>query len=115
MDAEGSFHIQAGIGRPVEQGRLKIQTTDSAILEQCHARLKEFGIDASRVRQVIQAGHIDKRGVTARKDVWKFEIGEKESLLRLIELLSPWIRHSKRRENMDKVRRNIEWRNNRMA
>ncbi|MGB8644156.1 MAG: LAGLIDADG family homing endonuclease [Anaerolineae bacterium] len=107
-DAEGSFHIQAGTGRQVEQGRFKIQTTDRTIVEQCHDKLAEAGITSSHVRRAIQAGHIDKRGVTARKDVWEFEVGEKGSLARLIELVSPWIRHSKRREDMERVLRNIE-------
>lgn len=110
-DAEGSFHLQK-YKDSVDRGRFSLKNTDVYILEQSHSMLSAMGIRPSSITKVYDAGRqTSKRGVFATKALWEFAVENKESVLRLIELLSPFLRHEKRRADMEHVRQNVEWRN----
>jgi hypothetical protein len=110
VDAEGSFHLKRRTN-VVAQGRFSIKNTDKIVLEQCRERLLRLGIGCSNLSKVYDAGRqTSARGVFATKALWGFAVEEKESVLRLIELLAPYIHHAKRSDDMDRVRANVEWR-----
>lgn len=110
-DAEGSFHLLKSEGR-ITRGRYSLKNTDLQILEQCHSTLQSLGISCSKITRVYEAGRqTSKRGVLASKALWAFAIEQKESLLRFIELIEPYIRHSKRHADLERVRENVAWRN----
>jgi hypothetical protein len=110
-DAEGSFHLQNHRGT-VARGRYSLKNTDRRVLEQCHEQLIVLGIHCSSIGKVYDAGkQTSKRGVFATKALWEFSVEQKESLLRFIELITPFILHAKRHADMERVRENVEWRN----
>jgi AraC-like DNA-binding protein len=110
-DAEGSFHLQNYEGT-VARGRFSIKNTDKQILEQCRAELIALGIRCSSVTKVYNAGRqTSKRGVFATKALWEFAVEAKDAVLELIQLIAPYLRHEKRRADMERVRENVEWRN----
>lgn len=110
-DAEGSFHVTTRKGA-IPHGRFSLINTDKRILEQCCEQLISLGIACSNLNKVYDAGRqTSKRGVFANKALWEFAVEEKESLLRLIDLISPHLLHGKRRRDMHQVRENVEWRN----
>lgn len=110
-DAEGSFHLQK-YKDSVDRGRFSLKNTDLCILEQCHAKLIALGVRPTSITKVYDAGRqTSKRGVFATKALWDFAVENKESVLRLIELLALYLRHEKRRTDMERVRQNVEWRN----
>lgn len=109
-DAEGSFQLR----KPrwdTPGARYSLKNTDKRILEQCREKLILLGVQCTNLHLAYKGGWTSKRGVRANKDLWSFNIEQKESLLRLIELISPYVRHTKRRTDMERVRQNVEWRN----
>lgn len=110
-DAEGSFHLHVSQGANV-RGRFSIKNTDKQILEQCRAKLLELQVACTALTKVYDAGRqTSKRGVFANKALWEFSVEKKEAVLRLIELISPYVLHQKRIADMERVRQNVEWRN----
>ena len=57
------------------------------------------------------AGSIDYRGIKNNKDAYIFTIYRKDSLLKLIGLLKPYLKHGKRVGDMLLVEQNINDRN----
>lgn len=53
----------------------------------------------------------NERQTTTRKDLWRLNIHRKQALLALFDLLAPYLRHAKRRQDMERARTNIEKRN----
>src|SRR5581483_6407109 len=110
-DAEGSFHLQ-NTKSAAPKGRFTIKNTDLRLLEQCHAKLLTLGLRCTSITKTYDVGRqTSKRGIFATKALYAFSVENKESVLRHIEILSPFIRHEKRRADMERVRENIEWRN----
>lgn len=109
-DAEGSFHLQDYRNR-IARGKFSLKNTDKRILEQCHAKLIAMGVSCTAITKVYDAGRqTSKRGVFANKALWEFSVEAKEAVLRLIQLIAPYIHHTKRRADMELVRQNVEWR-----
>jgi hypothetical protein len=110
-DAEGSFHIRQHKEQS-QTSRYSLKNTDKEILVDCREKLIALGIQCSALTKVYDAGRqTSKRGVFATKALYGFNVEQKESLLRLIALLTPFVRHEKRGEDMERVRENVEWRN----
>lgn len=110
-DAEGSFHLQNRSGS-VAQGRYSLKNTDKRLLEVCHEELIRLEVLCTPLGKVYDAGkQTSKRGIFATKALWEFSIERKESVLRFIELIAPFVLHAKRRADMERVRENVEWRN----
>lgn len=108
-DAEGSFQIRK-TGGNTPGGRYSLKNTDKRILEQCREKLLSMRVQCTGLQLAYKGGWTSKRGVHANKDLWSFNIEQKESLLKFIALISPYIRHAKRRADMERVRQNVEWR-----
>lgn len=77
--------------------------------------MQEQGVRCPAPRCVGRASQVRPSGAVFRKDLWALNVNRKTSLLRLIELLEPHLRHAKRRRDMEVVRRNILERNARRA
>lgn len=110
-DAEGSFHLTKD-RNTIEKARFSIKHTDLQLLELCHRSLVSLGIRPASISKSYDAGRqTSKRGVFATKALWGFAIENKESVLRFVDLISPYIKHEKRHADMLRVRENVEWRN----
>ncbi len=107
IDAEGCFRIHQG------QGQFRLGTTDKRIIHQCHEQLLALGIQCPAVRLIRKAGHVAKSGIINRKDMWELAVYRKDSLLKLAALLRPYLKHAKRRRDMDEVVQNVIERNGR--
>lgn len=104
-DAEGSFCL---CGR---EGVFHIRSQDKNILWQIRNKLVSLGILLRPSQIVRRAGEIDKWGVKSNKNVWAIFIYRKDALLKLIDLLNPYLKHSAKRKSMEVVKENIFWRN----
>jgi hypothetical protein len=104
-DAEGSFytfHYKCKARNEWRSG-FNIASQDSNIIAWFHQWLLSIGA-------TCPAPVADRRPTYAR-DVWLIVVRRKASLLALIETLSPYLRHSKRQADMERVRQNILERN----
>lgn len=101
IDAEGSFGVYNGFGE------FALGSYDKTILGQIHRRLKIFDIHTDSPRIMVRGGHVDKRGVRTFKDLWSVRIRRKRELHEFINLMEPYIRHSKRKRDLLRVKKNV--------
>lgn len=104
-DAEGMFCIRGG------DGVFSIRSQDRNILNFLRLELKKLGVLSQPLSLARPKGSKDKQGVRSNKDVWAFTVYRKQSLLKLVSLLKPLLKHPKRMKDMYKIERNIIERN----
>lgn len=104
-DAEGNIGVYGG------QARFRIGSYDIGILKWIHEFFRRLGFK-SNIRLEQQKGFIDKRGLIHNGDFWRVSVNEKNSLLKLFDLLFPYMKHQKRKTDLLKARLNINQRNN---
>ncbi len=104
-DAEGTFCICGS------DGIFSIKSQDKNILFSLWKTLNRLGILCKKPSLFRTAGFIDYRGIKNNKNAYIFTIYRKDSLLKLIGLLKPYLKHGKRIKDMLLVKRNIDDRN----
>lgn len=104
-DAEGTFCICGG------DGVFSIKSQDKNILLNLWRELNKIGILCKKPSLFRSEGSIDYRGIKSNKDVYIFNIYRKDSLLKIISLLKPYLKHRKRFKDMLVVEQNINDRN----
>lgn len=110
IDAEGSFNItitRTGLGKSV----FAVATQDRQILQWMHGWLRSVGVPCPPPKLALRRG--TPRMFSLNKDHWILQVARKASLVQLIGLLRPWIRHAKRKADMERVFANIKERNER--
>ena len=100
-DAEGSFCIYNR-----ENGVFSFRSQDKNILHQIRAKLIGLGILCRPPQIARKKGTKDIRGIISNKDIWGLWVYRKDALLKLIDLLNPYLKHT------DKIRRVIIVKNN---
>lgn len=105
-DAEGTFGINQG------KGRFKIDSYDKNILNWAYKWLVKAGILA-KIRMIGKKGELRSDGTYFKRDLWRLNINEANSLYEFIGLIRLYLRHAKRRKDMFKVYRNIKSRKKR--
>lgn len=104
-DAEGTFCICGG------DGLFSIKSQDKNILFGIWEELNKVGVFCKRPSLVRAAGSVDCGGVKSNKDVYSFTVYRKDSLLKLMGLIKPFLKHEKRVKDMLLVEHNINDRN----
>lgn len=105
IDAEGSFFLSQ------ESAHFAVSSYDGGILNWLYTWMSNLGVHSPQPRRVGRQGAQRPNGAVYRKDLWLLSVSRKTSLLRLIDLLEPHLKHSKRRSDLQKARLNIEMRN----
>lgn len=112
IDAEGYFYFK----KPKRNGGIStatfgVQTQDKKIICKLAKKLNDFSIQVYGPRISEPAGHIDKRGVRNNKDVWCFNVIQKQSLWKLIHHLEPYLKHADKIRRLKEVKENLILRN----
>lgn len=112
IDAEGYFYFK----KPKRNGKIStatfgIQTQDKGIICKLAKKLNDFSIQVYGPMISEPAGHIDKRGVRNNKDVWCFNVIQKQSLWKLIHHLEPYLKHADKIRRLKEVKENLILRN----
>lgn len=111
-DAEGCFYIhKAPHGKTTAFAGYEIQTQQKGIINKLWKEIEKFGIRATIPKISVRAGHINKHGTINNKDMWRFSINRKDSLLKFLEYISPYIKHPNKIRKIKEVRENIVLRN----
>jgi len=97
VDAEGSFFISKG--RP----RFAIGNYDGSLLKRLRAGLRVLDVSCPPLHEDRRAGTLSSFGYPFRQNYWSLSVYNKPSLIKLCELLEPWVRHAKRRCDLLKV------------
>jgi len=106
IDAEGCIKIYGNKGC-IKQARFLLASYDKDILHQIRERLISIGIKCGRLRIASPKGYKN----SYNKDYYGFGIFSKNSLLRLFDNIQNYIKHPKRFQDLEKAKKNIEWRN----
>ncbi|MEA2113221.1 MAG: LAGLIDADG family homing endonuclease [Patescibacteria group bacterium] len=104
-DAEGTFCLCGG------NAIFSIRSQDKNILYQIRSKLIELGIFLRPSQIVRKQGTRDVRGTISNKNIFGIWIHRKDSLLKLIDLLNPYLKHSDKRKRIEILKNNIFWRN----
>lgn len=101
IDAEGSFFIYSSCNT----GHFSIGSYDANILKWMYNWLNAQDIRA-KLYMAGRAGQVRPSGRSYKKDYWSLRVNCKDSLLKLIALLEPYLKHAKRRAAMERVKQN---------
>jgi hypothetical protein len=104
-DAEGTFCLCNG------KGVYSIRSQDKNILRQIRSKLIKLGILLRFPQIVRKEGTKDIKGTKSNKNIWAIYIHRKDALLKLIDLIQPYLKHSEKQRRMKIVKNNILERN----
>lgn len=110
IDAEGSIFISSHINR-VNQACLSIGNYDISLLEKIKLYLVKFGIEVPKISFSPRKGLIASHGYAYNNDYWTLRINKKSTLLKLFDLMRPFLKHGDRIRQMEVAINNIELRN----
>jgi len=105
-DAEGSFCLCK------EDGVFEIRSTDQNIIWQIRNKLIDLEIFLRPPQIVRRKGETKNiKGRKCNKDHWGIFIHRKNAILKLIDLINPYLKHAERRKGMEIVKNNVLERN----
>jgi len=104
-DAEGSFGIYKGMAV------YQLGNYNQALLFLIHQKLKKLGINCPQPYEDKTKGYATKHGYIHNQNYWHLRVHRKSSLLRLFELIEPYLKHEKRMTDMKNAKENVEMRN----
>lgn len=121
IDAEGSFITRSG----GTSALFRLGSCDLLILQQIYKQLTLMGLKRLHLYKDRLAGSVtfirigvdkDRRRTKDKKcflnkDYWRLELSEKKSLLLLLNLLEPYLRHKEKKGALLRAKENIIWRN----
>lgn len=110
IDAEGSFHTYRAKTNLIKSA-FAIASQDRNVLCWMHEWLLAVDVPCPPPKLSIPKGA--PRQFSLNKDYWILQVHQKRSLIRLIELLRPWVCHLKRKADMERVLQSIRVRNTR--
>lgn len=93
-DAEGHFETKS------RYPRYFVGSYQKNIINTIHNKLIELEIDCPKPRIHAKEGYIDKRGVPTHHDLWGVRVNKMASLQKLIKEIKPYLKHSKRINDM---------------
>ncbi|MEK7397022.1 MAG: LAGLIDADG family homing endonuclease [Candidatus Poribacteria bacterium] len=114
LDAEGDLGIHSN-----NCAYLRVGTYDRNILSQIQSKLSDKGINAkltldrpkgSKVNLSKYQLHLNKAYKT-NQDFWRLAVYKKRDLLKLLDWLSPFLKHQRMKDGLIRVRKNIKYRN----
>jgi predicted DNA-binding protein YlxM (UPF0122 family) len=97
-DAEGSFILSNS------RAYFKIDSGDKNILNQARRKFKDLGVEFPEPKLIRPSGTwIEQFQLSSKLDLWRLASERKETLIKLCEMLSPYLRHQKRVQDMQAV------------
>lgn len=107
--AAGYTDAEGNIGVYDNRARFKIDSYDKHIIFWFKKWLQRIDIRCPEPIKIGSSGQIyDKnKGYKYNKDLWRIRVSEKASLLKILKVLYPYLRHAKRRGDTRKSIKNI--------
>lgn len=107
--AAGYVDAEGNIGVYDRRARFKLDTYDKHIIFWFRNWFQKNNIQCPEPIKIGYAGQVyDKnKGYKYNKDLWRIRVSEKKSLLKVLEVLYPYLKHAKRRSDTRKSIKNI--------
>lgn len=84
---------------------------NSQLLSQIHNQLQKIGIICPKLTEGKTRGYIGKEGYANNQNYWSLRLNRKIHLLKLFDLISPYLRHLAKIRGLQKAKQNIKLRN----
>lgn len=107
IDAEGHIGIYNNMAR------FSLGNYDFEILNFIHEKLAEYGVSGNKPFSDNRKGKENNQGYKYNQNYWHFRISRKEELMKLFNLIRPYIKHKNKIKDLNKAIENINYRNNR--
>lgn len=101
-DAEGCFRVGYK-----NVASFTLSSYDKTILKQIYQGLLKIGIECNPPRLHVKKGHKKADGCVYGNDEWSFVMNKKSSLLEVLELIIPLLKHQKRLTDAKQAKQNI--------
>lgn len=108
IDAEGSFYLTTS-RTGSRTATFAVATQDCQILTWMHQWFRAMNIQCQPPKLSLRRG--TQRRFSLNKDHWLLRVTRKDALVRLIKILRPWLRHPKRKADLQRALDNIKERN----
>lgn len=107
--AAGYVDAEGNIGVYDKRARFKIDTYDKHVIFWFYKWFKKNNIQCPNPIKIGYAGQIyyKNKGYKYNKDLWRIRVSEKKSLLKILKVLYPCLKHAKRRNDTRKSIKNI--------
>ena len=105
-DAEGCFRIGYK-----NVASFTLSSYEKTILKQIYQGLLKIGTECNPPRLHVKKGHKKADGCVYRNDEWSLVMNKKSSLLQVLELIIPILKHQKRLKDAKQAKQNIIQRN----
>jgi hypothetical protein len=105
IDAEGTFCLCSG------NTVFSIKSQDKNILHQIRDKLIDLGIFLRPPQVARKKGTKDTRRTISNEDIWGLWVHRKDALLKLFDLLSPYLKHKDKQNRIKILKENILQRN----
>ena len=79
----------------------------ATILKQTWSKLDEIGIKCPKPKIKTPKGYVSKNGIINRGDKWRLGVYRKTALFSLLNSIEPYIKHPKRKRNLQKAKKNL--------
>jgi LAGLIDADG-like domain len=83
--------------------RVELRSYDRNVLRQFGEGLNERGITCPPASLCVAAGYTNRYGVRSNEDLWRLGIGRMDALHRLFTRIDPYVRHARRRRDMERA------------
>jgi hypothetical protein len=101
------------VKRSTRASEVLLRSGDIGILRSCQEKLVDLGIACRPLIRLKAAGERDgTNGPIYRRDYWSLAIYRQAAVNHLFELISPYMRHAKRRNDMMMAWDNLRLRRN---
>lgn len=107
IDAEGHIFVRLYKNSKTPIAGFEVQSYDKGILQQTWLKLNEIGIRCQKPRINKSKGYISKNGLIHRGDLWRLSVNRKRDLFFLLTLIEPYIKHAKRKSDLQKAKENL--------
>ena len=109
IDAEGHIYTRyPSIGKGcMPFSGIEVGTYDKNILFQIWTKLNQLNIECPKPLLNKPAEYQGKNGLKTGKDCWRLSVSKKKSLISVFNNLNPYLRHGKRRDDMEVAWKNV--------
>ncbi len=89
----------------------RVWISSSQLLSQIRNQLLKIGIESPKLTEGKTKGYVGKEGYANNQNYWSLRLNKKIYLLKLFDLIGPYLRHSARIKGIQRARQNIKLRN----
>jgi len=106
-DAEGCFLIRRYKNMKTLVAGFELQSCDKNIINTIWKKITSLSVQTPKPKMSRRKGYKSKIGLINRKNMWRLSIYRKNSLLKFLNFIEPYLRHPEKKNQLPLLRKNI--------